>query len=74
MSWKKGPLPAGTYKWGGVVPFDVGGDGFYFSDFQGNHVTLDTGRVLKSHEILWYNNSIDMPPESKLGRLSHPKP
>ncbi len=60
--WKKGPLPKDTYQWGGAVPFDGAGGGFYFADFQGDHCTLDTGRVLQAHEVAWYNNCLDLPP------------
>ncbi len=62
--WRKGPLPPDTYFWGGAVPFDHEGDGFYFADFGGDHVTLDTGRVLKAHEVAWYNNDLGLPPNN----------
>lgn len=77
--WRKGPLPPGTYMWGGAVPVDEEtGYGFYFADFAGDHVVLvGTGkdgapdRVLKAHEVAWYNNALDLPP-GKTGRLGSP--
>lgn len=66
MAWKKGPLPAGSYNWGGVVPTDgSGGGGFYFADFKGDHVELvglDPPRALKADEVKWYDNSLELPP------------
>ncbi len=66
MSWKRGPLPAGTWNWGGVVPFDMKGTGFFFADFKGNHVEIlkadGTIRRLEPHEVIWYNNALDLPP------------
>lgn len=66
MAWKKGPLPRGSYGWGGVVPFDHEGTGFYFADFDGDKTTAYTGagdRVLQPHEVKWYDNSLELPPE-----------
>lgn len=69
MAWKKGPLPAGTYNWGGVVPVgQEGGYGFYFADFCGDHVkALEAGehgesRVLKPEEVAYYDNSLEPSP------------
>lgn len=66
MAWKKGPLPADTYNWGGVVPVgeDTGG-GFLFADFQGDHVLVIGGRlprVLKADQVAIYDNSLELPP------------
>ena len=67
MAWQKGPLPPGTYYWGGVVPFDHKGTGFYFAEFFGDHVVMNPfdakdGRRLEPHEVLWWNNALDLPP------------
>lgn len=70
MAWQKGPLPPGTYNWGGVVPTSGAGDGFYFADFKGDHVEIvDTDRTtphavwsLKPDEVAWFDNSIELPP------------
>lgn len=63
MGWQKGPLPPNTYQWGGVVPTDHEGSGFYFADFQGDCVKIFPGdRVLRPHEVAWYDNSITLPP------------
>lgn len=64
--WKQGPLPPGTYNWGGVVR--AGDDptkGFYFADFLGDKVELwkpggETER-LAPHQVGWFNNCIGMP-------------
>lgn len=40
MAWQKGPLPKGIWGWGGVVPTDHVGLGFYFADFTGDKVKL----------------------------------
>ncbi len=68
MSWKKGPLPPDTYQWGGVVPTDHKGSGFYFADFHGDHVQCfsgkdSKGRRLNADEVAWYNNALELPPE-----------
>lgn len=65
-NWKKGPLPANTYNWGGVVPVGENIKGFYFADFSGDFVTIivsGQSRVLKADEVAWYNNSLDLPPQ-----------
>lgn len=66
MAWKKGPMPSDTYGWGGVVPFDeTTGGGFYFADFQGDKVVTYPGeRVLKPHEVVWYDSDLTLPPNS----------
>jgi len=69
MAWKKGPMPAGTYGWGGVVPFDLKSAGFYFADFCGDTVKVMTEpeRIIQTHEVAYYNNSLELPlhPEGK---------
>lgn len=68
--WQKGPLPPNTYMWGGVVPTDHKGSGFFFADFCGDTVKIFAGkgtgsghsRVLKADEVAWYNNCLDLPP------------
>jgi hypothetical protein len=67
MAWKRGPLPPGTYNWGGVVPAgEDTGYGFYFADFRGDHVVMLPGdpqeRTLKPHEVAWYDNGLELPP------------
>lgn len=74
MAWKQGPLPPGTYYWGGVVP--VGEEksygGFYFADFHGDHVLLpmltdEKGdqRRLEADQVAWYDNSLELAPTGK---------
>lgn len=73
--WKPGPLPPNTWNWGGVVPVDEVGGGFYFADFCGDHVKLVSdgktlpkeGRILKAHEVALYDNSLEVPPSCKAG-------
>lgn len=66
MAWKRGPLPPDTWHWGGVVPVGHEGGGFYFADFQGDHVVIMDGsaepRRLKADEVAWYDNCLDLPP------------
>jgi hypothetical protein len=68
MAWKRGPLPPGTYNWGGVVPAgEDTGYGFYFADFCGDHVECYLGDAdprhrFKAHEIAWYDNGLELPP------------
>jgi hypothetical protein len=63
MAWKKGPLPAGTWNYGGVVPVgEDPADGFYFADFCGDHVKLcPSDKLLKAHEVALYDNSLELP-------------
>lgn len=75
-TWKRGPLPADTYMWGGVVPHinadgtPFKGDGFYFADFCGDHVIIcPDGRKLLAHEVAMYNNCLELPSGMK-GRAS----
>lgn len=66
--WRAGPMPSGTWNWGGVVPAgeDLGG-GFYFADFHGDYVQLvPNGKRIDAKDIAYYNNSLDLPP-SKTG-------
>lgn len=65
MSWQRGPVPKGTYNWGGVVLKDQEPSrysGFYFADFAGDHVKMcPSGRRIELDEIAWYNNSLELP-------------
>lgn len=61
MAWKKGPLPAGTYYWGGVVKVGQGTTGFYFADFRGDHVTTPDGERIEADEVAFYDNSLRLP-------------
>jgi hypothetical protein len=71
MSWKKGPLPAETWGWGGVTVKGDAGQGFYFGDFQGDKVVLcPEGRVLKADEVGQYNNAIQDLPANVKGRAN----
>ncbi len=75
MAWQKGPLPPETYGWGGVVPLHVGGGGFYFADFQGDKVEIvseDPKEWLKPNEVVWYDNSITLPPDSPKNAKRNP--
>jgi hypothetical protein len=68
MGWKQGPLPPGTFWWGGVVPVGEESGGFYFADFHGDHVKICPGdRVLKADEVAWFNNALDLPPKPVAG-------
>lgn len=67
--WKSGPLPPGTYNWGGVVR--RGEDpkmGFHFADFRGDHVLLpmrtdDGGKPqrVEAKDVAMYCNSLTLP-------------
>lgn len=74
MAWKKGPLPPNTWNWGGVVRAGSNPKvGFEFADFQGDHVTIcPTDEILKSHEVGWYDNCLELAPETTC-RASSPK-
>lgn len=70
MAWKRGPVPPKTYNWGAVVPYETEKgepwprSAFLFADFQGDKIVCCPGdRVLKPHEVVWYDNSIELPPE-----------
>lgn len=62
MSWKKGPMPADTYGWGGVITKDGHKSGLLFADFCGDHATLCDGTKVKACDVVWYNNSLTLPP------------
>lgn len=66
MAWKKGPLPAGTWGWGGVVAVgDSPAAGFSFADFCGDHVqTVPDGKTLQPDQVSLFDNSLDLPPGS----------
>ena len=66
--WRKGPLPMGTYGWGGVVPTDHEGSGFFFADFCGDHVKVLRGhnwQRLLPDQVVMYCNDIAMPPNAR---------
>lgn len=72
MTWHRGPLPSGTYGWGGVVPamvefYPFVGDGFYFVRFEGDRVRRVDDTFLYSYEIAWWNNCLTDPPTSGNG-------
>lgn len=66
MAWKKGPLPPGTYGWGGVVPDDRPmGLGFFFADFRGDVAVMNEfGKEerIPAKNVKWYDNSLTLPP------------
>jgi hypothetical protein len=69
MGWQKGPLPPDTYNWGGVVPDDHAGSGFYFADFRGDHVVIHPGdpkneQRLEADQVRWWNNCLTLPPDN----------
>lgn len=74
--WKKGPLPPGTYNWGGVVLVGDSPDGFYFADFCGDHAIVLKGKIgdtnsvdtrVEADQIAMYNNSLELPPSHVMG-------
>jgi hypothetical protein len=66
MAWKKGPLPPGTYNWGGVVTRESeASGGFFFADFCGDHVKGMPGDLLiKAEDVVLYDNSLELPPKA----------
>lgn len=76
MAWKKGPLPAGSYNWGGVILQSPGHAmpticGFHFADFCGDHALLkyeDSKRV-EAWEIAFYDNDLCAPTKKELEAL-----
>lgn len=65
MAWQKGPLPAGTFGWGGVVKVGEG-PGFRFADFKGDRVAVlgaQGGHLLQADEVAWFDNSLTLPPK-----------
>ncbi len=66
--WKPGPLPPNTSDcWGGVVTKDIEGIGFYFATFWGDHAQRGDGKRVEAADVLWYNNSIGIPPGCEIG-------
>jgi len=60
--WKPGPLPPGTYGWGGVQVVGRHESGFSYADFCGDHVKLEDGETIKPEQVNQYNNCLDLPP------------
>jgi hypothetical protein len=75
MAWKKGPLPKGTYYWGGVILHDQpSNSGFFFAGFNDDHAVLpsvngEPERKVLPHEIRLYDNSIQLPVPKELDEL-----
>jgi hypothetical protein len=66
MAWRAGPMPMGTYWWGGIVLVGQSLDGFYFADFQGDHcLIVPGGKRVEAADVAYYNNSL-MPPHFAL--------
>lgn len=66
--WTEGPLPSGTYGFGGVVP--VGEGSFRFADFCGDHAKCcPGGMVLLPDQVAFYNNGLTLPPGAPEGTL-----
>lgn len=68
-NWHPGPLPAGTFNFGGIVTHDmISKDGksmgFKFADFHGDHVMANGERV-EPNEVAFYNNSLEVPPSAE---------
>lgn len=64
--WKKGPLPPGTWHWGGVVLQGDNPTFFHFADFRGNHAIIYPGnRAVGPDEIKFYCNCLEMPPQDE---------
>lgn len=66
VGWRAGPMPPDTWGWGGVVPKGDFGSGFLFADFCGDHVLTDSDNYkrIEAADVLWYNNGLDLPPET----------
>jgi hypothetical protein len=63
--WKKGPLPKGTWGWGGITLETADPKrGFQFADFKGDHVTLPmkNNERVEAYDIGTYNNALTWPP------------
>ena len=67
MAWQKGPMPKGTYGWGGVVRDGESTQGFWFADFCGDKVKCigpdGVEKVISGYDVAWYDNSITLPPK-----------
>lgn len=67
MAWKKGPLPKGTWGWGGVVQEDQDPrHGFQFASFAGLHAEIFPNGYgspvrVEANDIAYYDNSLQMP-------------
>lgn len=69
MAWKDGPLPPGTWNWGGVVTKETAPDAFYFADFCGDHAKVQTvdkdGKWVEERveaaDVVKYDNSLTCP-------------
>lgn len=61
--WKEGPMPPNTWGWGGIVrKGEEDYNGFFFADFQGDHVTIfPGGDVVQADAIAAYNNCLTLP-------------
>jgi hypothetical protein len=73
--WKKGPLPAGTFNWGGVQIKGMT-RGFLFADFRGDHVAVfdfKGERRVEASDVTWWNNCLDLPPGSAKDKGREPK-
>jgi hypothetical protein len=72
MAWKRGPLPPGTYHWGGVILVgeDTSLGAFHFADFAGDHVKISSGRgpkrIVQPNEVAFYNNCLELFDPKKL--------
>lgn len=68
-SWQPGPMPPGTWNWGGVVTKD---DCFLFADFHGDHVIGYPGeKRIEAADVVQYSNCLEWPPRCKgVGGLS----
>jgi hypothetical protein len=63
MAWKKGPLPKGTFNWGGVMVKGTSATGFHFADFCGDHVKLpmSNNKRVEAQDVAYYDNSLEVP-------------
>lgn len=65
--WKQGPMPKDTWYWGGVVTKELAesnSQGFFLCGFNGDHAVLvHNNQAVPAEEIVFYNNSIELPPK-----------
>ncbi len=69
MGWKRGPMPAGTYYWGGIVLVKNLHEGktphgFNFANFDGDHALIlgkDGWIRVEPDEVAYYNNDLKLP-------------